>query len=118
MVWETNSKGYVFRIEENPLHILYGHDHEVTCVDINIELDVAVSGSKDGSVAIHTLRRGQYVRSIFHPKRLEILMVKVSSQGQIVVYSKVPILQASIHTLAARLDAVAVHHKRENDNLP
>ena len=99
MVWETNTKGYIFKIEENPLHILYGHDNEVTCVDINIELDIAISGSKDGSIAIHTLRRGQYVRSIFHSRRFEICMVRISSQGHIIAYSKANCILQKNYTL-------------------
>ncbi len=90
MVWEIQPlKSSSYKIDETPLHILYGHDDEVSCVAVNLELDIAVSGSKDGSCIIHTLRRGKYVRSIFHPKRHEIKLLAVSSQGHIVMYSQV-----------------------------
>jgi len=47
-----------------PLHILYGHDEAVTSVAISCELNVVVSGSNDGTIIIHSLREGQYIRSI------------------------------------------------------
>ena len=47
-----------------PLHILYGHDDAVTCVSISTELNVVVSGSDDGTIIIHNLREGSYIRSI------------------------------------------------------
>ena len=47
-----------------PCHILYGHDDIVTCVDICPQLDIVVSGSLDGTIIIHELRKGLYLRSI------------------------------------------------------
>lgn len=35
------------------LHVLYGHDDEVTCVAIMTELDLAVSGSKVNFISLH-----------------------------------------------------------------
>lgn len=108
MVWELIQVRGNFKIQETPKHVLYGHDDEVTnfcftffvffilfffhfckvmCIVVEAELDVVVSGSKDGSCIIHTLRSGKYVRSIFHPKRAEIRMVAISSLGHIVFYS-------------------------------
>ena len=46
MVWEIGyGKTSEYEVNEVPIHILYGHDDEITCVAIHIELDVAVSGS-------------------------------------------------------------------------
>jgi len=88
MVWEIGyGKTSEYEVNEVPLHILYGHDDEVTCVAINIELDVALSGSTDGSCVVHTVRRGKYVRSIFHPKRHSIHFVATAPDGKIVTYS-------------------------------
>ncbi|RYH30738.1 DUF4704 domain-containing protein [archaeon] len=47
-----------------PLHTLYGHDDAVNCVVIQTELDLVVSGSDDGTIMIHSLREGIYIRSI------------------------------------------------------
>jgi len=87
MVWNVWVKGNTCRIDETPLHILYGHDDEITCIAVNIELDLAVSGSRDGSCIVHSLRRGEYVRSIFIPKASPVSMIAVSSIGHIVLYS-------------------------------
>lgn len=88
LVWELHSKGGTWRVDENPLHILYGHNDEVTCVAINVELDISVSGSKDGTCIIHNLRDGNYVRSIYHYQDLAIASVSISSQGYILIYTE------------------------------
>ncbi len=80
------SSSYLY---EKPRHILYGHDDEVTCVAVNSDLDVVVSGSKDGSCIIHTLKRGRYVRSIYPPDSGPLRWVGISSTGNIVTYSLV-----------------------------
>ena len=63
MVWDVSTDREL-PLKAQPQYILYGHDDSVTCVAINPELDVVVSGSDDGSVIIHNLRDGSYVRSI------------------------------------------------------
>jgi WD40 repeat protein len=64
MVWEVQSNRDMPLGEESPLHILYGHDDAVTSVSVNAELDVVVSGSVDGTVIVHSLREGSYIRTI------------------------------------------------------
>ena len=54
-----------------PTHILYGHDDIVTCVDICPQLDIVVTGSLDGTIIIHELRKGLYLRSIIVSSALE-----------------------------------------------
>jgi len=49
-------------VNEKPRHQLYGHD-QVTSVAVNGEMDIVVSGSKDGTMILHGLRIGQFVRS-------------------------------------------------------
>jgi WD40 repeat protein len=63
MVWDVNLERDL-PLKSQPQYILYGHDDAVTCVAVNPELDVVVSGSDDGTVIIHNLRDGTYVRSI------------------------------------------------------
>jgi WD40 repeat protein len=63
MVWDVNLERDL-PLKSHPQYILYGHDDAVTCVAVNPELDVVVSGSDDGTVIIHNLRDGTYVRSI------------------------------------------------------
>ena len=65
MVWELlTEKSETAPINPQPLHVLYGHDDVVTTVALNAELDIVVSGSEDGTIIIHTLRTGAYLRSI------------------------------------------------------
>ena len=55
---------------ETPLvccHVLWGHETPVLCVDLDSDMDVAVSGSRLGLVCVHTVRRGEFVRSFSPP---------------------------------------------------
>ncbi len=77
---------------DRPKHILYGHDDEVTCVACHGDLDIVVSGSKDGTCMIHTLRSGRYIRSIIPPSGLNqgigvIRYICISAVGHIATYS-------------------------------
>ncbi|KAJ6805209.1 BEACH domain-containing protein B [Iris pallida] len=74
-------------IIESPFHILCGHDDIVTCLFISLELDIVISGSKDGTCVFHTLREGRYVRSIRHPSGCSISKLVVSKHGRLVVYA-------------------------------
>lgn len=60
------------------------------CVGISTELDLAISGAKDGTCLLHTVRGGQYIHTLQPRKGLkcEIHHVAVSSIGRIVVYSE------------------------------
>ena len=49
---------------QTPIHTLTGHDDAVTCLATSPELDIVVSASEDGSVVVHTLFRGTYVRTL------------------------------------------------------
>lgn len=74
-------------IFETPCHILCGHDDIITCLYVSHELDIIISGSKDGTCVFHTLREGRYVRSIRHPSGSPITKLVVSQRGQIVIYA-------------------------------
>ena len=47
-----------------PIQVLSGHDEAVSCVALSTELDMAVSGSEDGTVNVYTIKEGQYIRTI------------------------------------------------------
>ncbi|XP_014501021.1 BEACH domain-containing protein B isoform X2 [Vigna radiata var. radiata] len=102
MVWEVfrgkttekrirNSQSELARknhvIIETPCHILCGHDDIITCLYVSHELDIIISGSKDGTCVFHTLREGRYVRSLRHPSGSPITKLVVSQRGQIVIYA-------------------------------
>ncbi|KAL0241014.1 hypothetical protein GEMRC1_006250 [Eukaryota sp. GEM-RC1] len=54
-------------IESTPLHVLHGHDAEISAISSNVDSDVVLTGSLDGTIIIHSLSRGRYLRSIEYP---------------------------------------------------
>uniref|UniRef100_A0A671WSY8 Neurobeachin-like protein 2 n=1 Tax=Sparus aurata TaxID=8175 RepID=A0A671WSY8_SPAAU len=81
--------GFSSGLSPRPVQVLCGHDQEVTCVAISTELDMAVSGSKDGTVIVHTVRRGQFLRTLRPPGDscvpAQISELQVGMEGHIVV---------------------------------
>lgn len=45
-------------------HVLLGHVTPICCVAICTKLDVVVSGSEDGSICVHNIRSGEFIRSL------------------------------------------------------
>ncbi|MBA0693545.1 hypothetical protein Goari_003912, partial [Gossypium aridum] len=74
-------------IAETPFHILCGHDDIITCLYVSVELDIVISGSKDGTCVFHTLRDGRYVRSLKHPSGSALSKLAASQHGRIVLYA-------------------------------
>uniref|UniRef100_A0A8D2QND8 Neurobeachin like 1 n=1 Tax=Zosterops lateralis melanops TaxID=1220523 RepID=A0A8D2QND8_ZOSLA len=91
IIWEIG--GVPVGLAPKPLQILYGHTDEVSSVGISTELDMAVSGSRDGTVIVRTIRRGQYVRTLRPPCESSLLLtvpnLAVSWEGHIVVHTSV-----------------------------
>lgn len=92
MVWQVIQEyGNSINLEPSPYHILYGHKEMVTCVDISNELDMVISGSLDGTVNIHTLRSGSYVKTLsFANEKISIfkdINIKLSNERHILVYA-------------------------------
>ncbi|XP_030605793.1 neurobeachin-like protein 2 isoform X4 [Archocentrus centrarchus] len=90
IVWQVLQQGgFSSGLSPRPVQILCGHDQEVTCVAISTELDMAVSGSKDGTVIVHTVRRGQFLRTLRPPNDscipAQISKLQVGMEGHIVV---------------------------------
>ncbi|XP_069696255.1 neurobeachin-like protein 1 isoform X1 [Periplaneta americana] len=91
IVWDVSQLGTgsssAVHMTPRPVQTLYGHDRAVTCVGIMTELDMAVSGSQDGTVNVHTIQDGQYVHTL-EPMgcvglHVEITFLALSSQGHI-----------------------------------
>ena len=71
LVWEVID-GVV---SPSPKHILHGHDTAVSCVAVLPGYDLIASGSHDGTVILHSLRKGQYLRTIVptaYPEDVEV----------------------------------------------
>ena len=93
MVWQVvQDFGSSVTLEPSPVHILYGHDDGVISVDVSIELDMVVSASVDGSVNIHTLKKGYFVKTLSFRNenffsRFCTINVKISNQRHILIYT-------------------------------
>ena len=46
------------------VHVCFGHQAPITCVSLSSDLDIVVSGSQDGTICVHSPRRGRYLRKI------------------------------------------------------
>ncbi|XP_029927816.1 neurobeachin-like protein 2 isoform X2 [Myripristis murdjan] len=89
IVWQVLQQGgFSSGLSPRPVQVLCGHDQEVTCVAISTELDMAISGSKDGTVIVHTVRRGQFLRTLRPPGEscvpAHISQLQVGMEGHIV----------------------------------
>ncbi|NXC04590.1 NBEL2 protein, partial [Orthonyx spaldingii] len=94
MVWQVLQQGgFSSGLAPKPVQVLYGHDAEVTCVAISTELDMAVSGSKDGTIITHTVRRGLFIRSLRPPGEscppAVLCHLAVGPEGQVVAQTAV-----------------------------
>ncbi|XP_006862088.1 PREDICTED: neurobeachin-like protein 1 [Chrysochloris asiatica] len=94
MIWQiTQQGGTPVGLASKPFQILYGHTNEVLSVAISTELDMAVSGSRDGTVIIHTIQKGQYMRTLRPPCESSLLLtipnLAISWEGHIVIYSSI-----------------------------
>ncbi|TPX43799.1 hypothetical protein SeMB42_g04580 [Synchytrium endobioticum] len=84
--------------------ILHGHDDEVTAVAVDVEHDLVVSGSKDGSCIYYSLHGGRYFRSVrpstnFKEDAVIVRRVLVTKQAAVLVYSETQTRDISfIHT--------------------
>ena len=74
--------------------LLINHAHilppiQVLCVGISTELDLAISGAKDGTCLLHTVRQGLYIHTLQPRKgqKCEIHQVAISD-NRLVVYSE------------------------------
>lgn len=67
---------------------LFGHQTSVTAINYNGDLDVLLSASSSGLLCLHSVRQGNFLRSIYSLLGHEIDRVLVSSQGYLVVHSK------------------------------
>ncbi|XP_039598496.1 neurobeachin-like protein 1 [Polypterus senegalus] len=94
MIWQILVQGGVaVGLSPKPLQVLYGHTDEVSSVHISTELDVAISGSRDGTVIVHSIRRGQCMRTLRPPCESSLPMavhnLAMSWDGHIVVHTSI-----------------------------
>ncbi|XP_039582492.1 neurobeachin-like protein 2 isoform X2 [Passer montanus] len=111
MVWQVLQQGgFSSGLAPKPVQVLYGHDAEVTCVAISTELDMAVSGSKDGTIITHTVRRGLFIRSLRPPGEscppAVLSHLAVGHEGQVVAQTSVAQPSCSKERFALHLYSV------------
>eukprot|EP01038_Epipyxis_sp_PR26KG_P006296 gene6296-8672_t len=80
VIWECHPDRIEEPISPIPFLNLYGHDDSVNCIAIQPELDLIVSGSDDGTIILHTLREGSYIRSIYIGMPSSLMMSKSNPQ--------------------------------------
>lgn len=65
IVWEiVIDKVKACIVSITPVRTLFGHDDAISCLASHTELDLIVSGSDDGTIIVHNLYDGKYIRSI------------------------------------------------------
>jgi WD40 repeat protein len=74
-------------------HCLWGHNSPISCVALDSNMDVVVSGSEKGLVCIHTLRRGEFIRSFQPPASSNkdrsigsVVKVALGTEGKVLVH--------------------------------
>ncbi|XP_077556714.1 neurobeachin-like protein 1 isoform X3 [Haemaphysalis longicornis] len=89
IIWELNQLGSGSFLPSKPFQVLCGHDSEVTCVAVITELDMALSGSKDGTVNVHSVREGHFLHTLRLPGDMpeQVALLSVSHLGFICVHS-------------------------------
>ncbi|XP_064474844.1 neurobeachin-like protein 1 [Ornithodoros turicata] len=94
ILWELNQQSAQGNfLPEKPFQILCGHDSEVACVAVLTELDMAISGSKDGTVNVHSIRDGHFLHTLQLPCTMgqphaAVALLAVSHLGYICVHSR------------------------------
>ncbi|GAX27124.1 hypothetical protein FisN_13Lh328 [Fistulifera solaris] len=99
-------------------HVLWGHDSPITSLALNLDLDVVVSGSQTGRICIHSVHRGEFIRS-FTPAVLTksangtiaVGSIALGSSGLLVVHCE----DHSLHTFT--LNAVQLSSRRTGEKL-
>lgn len=69
------------------VHVLSGHQSPVTALHYSHELDLLFSGSEDGSMCSHTVRKGEFARMVEMPNGIQVDVVYICPQGYLIAHS-------------------------------
>jgi len=86
VVWEVTARADG-GCSARSVQVLCGHQDQLTSVSIAVCLDMAVTASKDGTVNIHSVKEGQYMRTIrpaAHDLSFTVELLNVSYQGHVI----------------------------------
>ena len=99
-------------------HVLWGHDSPITSLALSSDLDVVVSGSQTGRICIHSVHRGEFIRSFQPPpvakttrETVAILGIALGSSGLLVVHCD----DLSLHTFT--LNATRFSSRKTGETL-
>ncbi|KAK6920235.1 Neurobeachin, beta-propeller domain, partial [Dillenia turbinata] len=73
------------RCIEGPIHVLRGHQREITCCCVNSDLGIIVSCSQSSDVLLHSMRRGRLMRRLGGVNADSICL---SSDGIVLIWNK------------------------------
>lgn len=104
VVWDVSNSN---NTNPKPFQTLLGHDLPITCVAIATELDMAVSGSQDGTVNVYSIHQGLLVHCLtplgcVSPPSI-ISYVTISFQGHIAFSAKDKVRKYRIDSLNVTL---------------
>jgi WD40 repeat protein len=68
-------------------HVLCGHNSPVTAISYATDLDIALSGSRSGLLCLHSVRKGNFIRSISHVVGAPVDLVLATSPGYLISHS-------------------------------
>ncbi|XP_056418795.1 lipopolysaccharide-responsive and beige-like anchor protein isoform X2 [Hyla sarda] len=91
LLWYWNGKSNGIGDNPNnefatPRAILTGHDREITCAAVCVELGLVISGSKEGPCLIHSIN-GDLLRTLQGPENcIRPKLIQVSREGHCVIY--------------------------------
>ncbi|QDZ23815.1 BEACH domain-containing protein [Chloropicon primus] len=88
IVWKIQRKAKSVQpaLEDNPLHILYGHQDEVSSIALSVPLDLVISASIGGDILFHTLQTGEYVRQLQLPSGHVPSKMALNPNGVLLIY--------------------------------
>ena len=114
IVWDVSASVTVLK----PVQVLAGHEKPIRCVALSVELDLAVSGSEDGTVNVYTIKEGQFLRSLRPPSSADSLdfvvsKLALSPQGHIIVAGHShDIHSLCVYSINGRLlQSNCIHHR-------
>ncbi|CAG8610076.1 15441_t:CDS:2, partial [Acaulospora colombiana] len=90
--WKVNltHDNEFLEVEPVPMQAYYGHDDEINCIVVNAEHDILISGSKDRTCIVHSLRNANYIRTLrpIADDESSIEFVCITKDANIVIYTE------------------------------
>jgi hypothetical protein len=120
------SKDFVGEDDENEhlsdssltcVHVLYGHHRPITCISYSHDLDIVFSSSKNGYLCLHTVRKGEYIRSINDMVGSSVDVLLAISPGYLVAHSWESLIMNLYWINGNKLASITVSNRIETFSL-